>query len=273
MLGLGLLSAPVLRADDGSDSGTRNGPIKVTEQVGMDQNLGKEIPLDATFKDESGKDVRLADFFNKGPVVLGMVYYECPSLCTMVMNAAFRGLAGVKFKRGEEFSVIFVSIDPKETPELAEMKKVRYTKTFLHSDSESGFHFLTGTQAEITRLAKAIGFRYEYDPISKQYAHPGALTILTPQGVISRYLFGVDFPTKDLNLALVEASNGEIGSPLDHFMLYCYRYDPTVGKYGLAIMNILRIFGAVTVGAIGCLIFFLSRSHRRRRIDFNPDTP
>ena len=207
----------------------------ITSKIRLDQKLGQQIPLDLTFKNEKGEVVELNQFFGRRPVVLALVYYECPSLCTMVLNGLFRSLGDVKLERGEEFSVVVVSIDPKETPELAAKKKEKYGTTYLHSSHEKGIHFLTGQEGNIQKLAASIGFGYAYDPKLKMYAHPGMVTLLTPYGKVSSYLLGVDFPERDLRLGLVEASDSKIGTAVDHFLLYCYKYDPLAGKYGLVL--------------------------------------
>lgn len=262
-LAIALLVIAPLRADD-VDSEARNVAPNIVSKIEMKQRLGELLPKDLTFQDESGKSVFLGDYFGKGPVVLALVYYECPSLCTMVLNGLFRSLQEVKLERGKEFTVVAVSIDPKETSELAANKKVKYLKTYLHSESESGIHFLVGKQEAITALTKAVGFGYAYDEEKKIYAHPGAITLLTPEGKISSYMFGVDFPAKDLRLSLVGASGNKIGNAIDHFLLYCYKYDPNAGKYGLAVMNALRVAGVATLVLLGGLVGLLVRFQRRR---------
>lgn len=236
----------------------------IESKIHLDKKLGNQIPLDLSFKDEVGNPVELASFFGSRPVVLALVYYECPSLCTMVLNGLFRSLQEVKLDRGEEFTVVAVSINPKETPELATRKKEKYLKTYLHSSHEKGIHFLTGEEANIKKLAAAIGFGYEYDPKLKIFAHPGMVTVLTPAGKVSSYLLGVDFPERDLRLALVDASDSKIGTAVDHFLLYCYKYDPLSGKYGLVVMNVLRLAGLVTLVFLGGLVGWLIRSTKKR---------
>lgn len=236
----------------------------ITSKIRLDQKLGDQIPLDLNFKNEKGETVALRDFFGSRPVVLALVYYECPSLCTMVLNGLFRSLQDVKLKRGEEFTVVTVSINPRETPDLAQKKKNKYGTTYLHSEHEKGIHFLTGEEANIRKLAASIGFGYEYDPKLKMYAHPGMVTVLTPSGKVSSYLLGVDFPERDLRLSLVDASDSKIGTAVDHFLLYCYKYDPLAGKYGLVVMNVLRMAGLVTLVFLGGLVGWLIRSTKKR---------
>lgn len=253
-----LLALPGLSWGETESEAVNMAP-SIVSKIKIDQKLGQKIPFDIPFVDESGAKVEIGSYFGKNPVVLALVYFECPSLCTMVLNGLFRSLQEVKLDRGKEFSVVVVSIDPKETPTLAAAKKAKYTKTYLHSGSESGLHFLTGEQASITRLAQAVGFGYEYDPKLKIYAHPGTIMITTPDGVLSRYLFGVDYPEREVRLSLVEASGNQIGDVTDHFLLYCYKFDPLAGKYGLVVMNMLRVAGIVTLLLIGGLVGWLIR--------------
>jgi protein SCO1/2 len=244
------------------ESQSYNKVIKITESIGVDKKLGDSIPGSLKFKDEQGKDVTLSEFYGKVPILLGLVYYECPNLCTLVINGAFRTLQQLQLKRGKDFQVVLVSIDPKEKPELAAAKKRKYSKTYFNDVQGEGLHFLTGDQESITALAKSVGFRYTYDAATKQYAHPGTIMFLTPEGKLSQYLFGVEYAEKDVRLALVEASGNKIGTWKEHFLLLCYRYDPTLGTYGVAIMRILRIVSVLTVGFIVGMVIFLSRRKR-----------
>ncbi|TAH37382.1 MAG: SCO family protein [Planctomycetota bacterium] len=238
---------------------------QILSQVRVDQRLGETVPLDLRFRGEDGAEVRLGDCFRDRPVLLALVYYECPSLCSMVLNGLVDGLREVGFTPGADFEVVIASIDPGETPELAAAKKQAYLGRYGRPETAAGWHFLTGTQDPIARLADAAGFRYVYDASTDQYAHGAVIYTLTPAGVLSRYLFGVDYPPRDLRLALVEASEGRIGTLADAVLLRCYHYDPESGRYGFAIFTALRVGAAVTLLGLAALIFLLLRRERRAR--------
>ncbi len=229
------------------------------KRVGIDQRLNEQIPLDAVFKDELGRDVRLAQFFGKRPVVLSLVYYSCPMLCTQVLNGMLGAFRQVSFNIGEQFEVVTVSFDPKETPQLAAAKKITYVKGYNRVGGDAGWHFLTGDEANIKRLTEAVGFRYVWDDQTKQFAHASGIMVLTPEGKIARYFYGIDYAPNDLRLGLVEASQNKIGTPVDALMLYCYHYDPATGKYGAVVMNIVRVAGVVTIMLIAGLLLILRR--------------
>jgi len=229
------------------------------KQVGIDQHLDQQIPPDLSFRDESGKTVRLGDYFGKKPAILNLVYYQCPMLCGEVLSGMTSALGMVNFNIGKEFDVITVSIDPREGPDLAIAKKNTFIQRYRRPGAENGWHFLTGDQKNITALASAAGFGYEYDEASGQFAHATAIMVLTPDGKISRYLYGVDYPPKDLRLALVEASQRKIGGVVDQILLYYYHYNPTTGKYGAIITNVLRIAGGITVFIVGAFVFVMFR--------------
>ena len=231
-------------------------------QVGIEQKLNHQVPLDLNFRDETGKTVKLRDYFGEQPVILTLVYYQCPMLCTQVLNAVERGLTNVSLDMGKQFQVVTVSIDPRETPELARTKKNVYVGLYGRAGASEGWHFLTGEEAQIQELAKAVGFRYAYDPQSGQFAHASGIMVLTPEGKLSRYFYGIQYPSRDLRLGLVEASEKKIGTPVDEVLLYCFHYDPATGKYGLVIQNVIRVAGVLTVMVIGMLIFVLSRRKR-----------
>ncbi len=238
------------------DIGVRPSLLK---EVGVDQKLNQSIPLDLAFRDEHGKPVQLGEYFGKKPVILAMVYYNCPMLCTQVLNGLESGLKLIPMDIGKQFDVVTVSIDPLERPVLAEAKQALYTGLYGRPGGAAGWHFLTGEEQQIRQLANAIGFRYAYDPDSKQFAHASAIMLLTPEGKISRYFYGIQFPSRDLRLGLVEASAGKIGSPVDQVLLFCYHYDPSTGKYGLLISRLIQAAGAATVLAIGALVLVLYR--------------
>jgi protein SCO1/2 len=220
----------------------------VLQQVGIDQNLGEQLPLDARFKDESGKDVVLGDFFqSKRPVLLAIVYYDCPMLCTQVLNGMTSAIGVMKFTAGKEFDVVAVSIDPRETPEIAAAKKKTYIQRYRRDGAEQAFHFLTGQQPAITSVTKAAGFRYVWDEKTQQYAHQSALILVTPDGKVAQYYYGIEYSPKDMRLGMIEASKEHIGNMADQVVLFCYHYDPTTGKYGAMLMNVVRAGGALTV--------------------------
>lgn len=232
------------------------------ENVGIEQRLDSQVPPDLTFRDETGQTVKLGDYFGKKPLILNLVYYNCTMLC----GEALAGLSGamrlVKFDVGKEFDVVTVSFDPRETPEIAAAKKKDYVKRYGRPDADKGWHFLTGSAESVNALTKAVGFQYQYDPKINQFAHATAIMVLTPQGRISRYFYGVDFPPKDLRMGLVEASQGKIGNPIDQVLLYCYHYDPATGKYGAVITNILRLAGAATMLILGGFLLIMFRLER-----------
>jgi protein SCO1/2 len=232
---------------------------ELLKEVGIDQKLNSSIPLDLVFRDEAGNAVKLSQFFGQGPVVLSLVYYDCPMLCTQVLNALDRSFKDVPMDIGKDFGVVTVSIDPSETPKLASAKRDLYAGIYGRPGGAAGWHFLTGEQSQIRQLADAVGFRYAYDADSKQFAHASAVMVLTPNGKISRYFYGIQYPSRDMRLGLVEASEGKIGSPVDQVLLFCYHYDPVTGKYGLLISRVIKASGLLTVLAIGILVLVLSR--------------
>jgi protein SCO1/2 len=257
-LGLAFLPAPSLAQLQGpvQDIGVRPSLLK---EVGIDQKLNQSIPLNLEFRDEHGKPVQLGEYFGQKPVILSMVYYNCPMLCTQVLNGLESSLKLIPMDIGKQFNVVTVSIDPTERPVLAEAKQALYTGLYGRPGVAAGWHFLTGDEQQIRQLANALGFRYAYDPDSKQFAHASAIMLLTPQGKISRYFYGIQFPSRDMRLGLVEASEGKIGTPVDQVLLFCYHYDPSTGKYGLLISRLIQLAGAVTVLAIASLILVLYR--------------
>ena len=229
--------------------------------VGIDQKLNEQVPLDLKFRDESGQEVELGKYFGKKPVVLSLVYYNCPMLCTQVLNGMTSTFKILPFEIGNQFDVVTVSFDPRETPKLAEEKKESYLQRLGKPNAAAGWHFLTGDEASIKRLADAVGFRYTFDSATNQYAHASGIMVLTPQGKISHYFYGIEYSAKDLRLGLVEAADGKIGSRVDQLLLYCYHYDPTTGKYAWVI-NLYRWGGALTVLAMAGMLFLLRRPRR-----------
>ncbi len=230
------------------------------QNIGIDQKLNEQLPLDTTFRDEEGRDVKLGDFFKSGkPVVLSLVYYDCPMLCTQVLNGEVESFRALPFTLGKDFEAVSVSFDPREKPELAVSKKQVYVIDYKRPGAVEGWHFLTGDQDQIKRLTEAVGFRYSYDEPTKQFVHASAIYVATPDGKLSRYFYGIAYPTKDLRLSLVEAAAGHIGSPINQLIFYCYHYDPTTGKYGVAVLNVMRFAGILTVLSLVALIVLLRR--------------
>jgi protein SCO1 len=228
------------------------------ENVGIDQRLDAQVPADLAFLDDSGRAVKLGDYFGQKPLILTLVYYNCPMLCGETLAGLTGALKAVKFDIGKEFDIVTVSFNPSETPAIAAAKKQDYVKRYGRPGAASGWHFLTGSPASINALTKAVGFQYQYDPKINQYAHATAIMVLTPEGRISRYFYGVDFPPKDLRMGLVEASESKIGNAVDAVLLYCYHYNPETGKYGAVVNNMLRLGGAVTIVLlVGMILIFL----------------
>ena len=232
------------------------------QNVGIEQHLDGQVPPDLAFVDDTGRPVKLGDYFGRKPLILNLVYYNCTMLC----GEALAGLSGamklVKFDVGNEFEVVTVSFNPQETPQIAAAKKKEYVARYGRASAVSGWHFLTGPPESINALTKAVGFQYQYDPKINQYAHATAIMVLTPQGRISRYFYGVDFPPKDLRMGLVEASEGKIGNAVDQVLLYCYHYDPATGKYGAIVSNMLRLGGGITIVLVGGMILIFLRLER-----------
>lgn len=238
---------------------------ELLKEVGVDQKLNDSIPLDLTFRDEHGNSGPLRQYFGSKPVILSLVYFNCPMLCTQVLNGLDRSLELIPMSVGKDFNVLTVSIDPTDRPVLAESKKAVYLGMYGRPGAAQGWHFLTGDEPQIKQLAAAAGFRYAYDPDSKQYAHASTIMMLTPDGKVSRYFYGISYPERDLRLGLVDASQGKIGSPVDQVLLFCYHYDPHTGKYGLLISRVLQLAGGLTVLCGGIFLAVLFRSGHYRR--------
>jgi protein SCO1/2 len=232
------------------------------QEVRIEQKLDQQLPLDLIFRDESGQQVRLGQFFGNKPVVLSLVYYDCPMLCTQILNAMVTSFRVLPFQVGKEFDVVTISFDPRETPALAQAKKkvyVDYLPEKMRANASNGWHFLTGDQTNIEKITQAAGFHYRYDEATKQFAHASAIMVITPHGKLSRYYYGVDYPARDLRFGLIESSANKIGSPVDQLLLYCYHYDPATGKYGAIVMNVVRAAGVVTLLGIVAMLFLLKR--------------
>ena len=237
---------------------------KALQEIGFDQRIDEHLPLDALFKDEFGKTVRLGDYFGQKPVVLSFAYFECPMLCTMSLNGLTSALKVLSLEPGRDFEVLTISFDPKDTPQSATEKKAHYVERYANPGADKGWHFLTGDQAAIEQVTGAAGFRYTWDEDTKQFAHPTGVIVVTPDGRLARYLFGIEYGPRDLRYALVEASDGRVGNVADQLLLYCFHYDPETGRYGLVIMRAIRIAGAATVLALGGFIFVMARRERKR---------
>ena len=229
-------------------------------KIAIDQRIGQQVPLDLPFVDDSGTQTTLGVYFGKRPVVLALVYYECPMLCTQVLNGLVSALGTMNLQAGRDFDVVAVSFNPKEGPGLASQKKANYLHRYGRPETANGWHFLTGTQESITRLTEAVGFKYAFDQNIQQFAHGAAIEVLTPTGLIARYFYGIDFSPRDLRLGLVEASNGHLGTVVDDVLLFCYHYDPATGKYGASVLTLVRIAGIAFIVAFA---IFLTVNLRR----------
>jgi protein SCO1/2 len=236
--------------------------------VGLEQRLYAQLPLALEFRDETGKAVQLGEYFSAKPVILILDYYQCPRLCPLVLDGLLASLHMLVLTVGEQFDVLTVSIDPRDTPAVAAAKKAHYLGRYGRPGAASGWHFLTGEAEAIQRLASAVGFQYTYDAAQDQFAHAAGIVIATPQGTLARYFYGINYAPRELRLGLLEAAANTIGSPVDQLLLFCYHYDPATGKYGLAIMNIIRLAGLVTVLGLGLLMGVMFRRDRRQRARF-----
>lgn len=250
--------------------GTANGIPDTLKKVGIDQRLGETLPLDTEFKDENGQAVKLSSYFNsKRPVILALVYYECPMLCNQVLNGLTGSLKGMSLEAGKDFDVLAISFDARENdkPDLAKNKKASYVERYGHPGSESGWHFLTGTQASIDAVTSAAGFKYAWDEKSNQFAHASGVMIVNPDGKLSKYFYGIDYSPKDLKFGLIESADNKVGSAADQLLLYCYHYDPATGKYGFAILNTMRIAAVALLIGMGLMGFVFWRRNKRVRSD------
>jgi len=235
------------------------GVPKALREIGFDQHIDSRIPLDVQFRDESGRAVTIGEYFGSRPVVLLFAYYDCPMLCTQVMNGLSTALGVLSLDPGKDFEIVTVSFNPHDTPETARVKKALYIERYKKAGAAEGWHFLTGDPPAIDRLTKAAGFKYAWDADTKQFAHPTGVIVLTPDGRLARYLFGIEYGPRDLRYAIVEASAGRVGNAVDTLLLYCYHYDPETGRYGLAIMRSVRIVAAGTVLALAGFIVVMVR--------------
>ncbi len=260
-LGMAFLTGAA--SGQGMGSGIMSPPPNVRppglKNVGIQQNLNQQIPPDLIFTDDLGRKVKLGDYFGQKPLILNFVYYGCPMLCGEELAGLESTLGVLKFDVGKEFEVITISFDPKNTPETAAKKKEQFLRRYNRPGAQRGWHFLVGQPDAIDAVTKAAGFQYEYDPKTEQFAHSTAILVLTPQGKIAQYYYGIEFPPKDLRLALVEASQNRIGNVVDELLLYCYHYDPEKGKYSATVMRVLRLMGVATMLCLGALLFVMMR--------------
>ena len=270
---LAIACAPPARGEESPSSTTSaapDTPRTILSEVRFEQRLGQALSLDTTFRDETGRQIRLAECFDHGrPVILTLVYHECPMLCNQVMGGLITALKGLDFAPGKEFDVVILSISPSESPEKAMKKKRGYLARYARDPDGSAWHFLTGTEESIRKIADEVGYHYRYDPSSGQYAHASGIVVLTPGGVVSRYFFGIDYATQPLRLALIEAADRRIGSPVDQILLLCFHYDPATGKYSLAVMRLLQVVACVTAFV---LALFIARSLRLERKEVSDGT-
>ena len=263
LLAIVLFTAPAwAQMNNGVMSPPANTRPPRLENVGIEQHLDAQVPSDLVFRDDAGQTVKLGEYFGHKPLILNLVYYNCTMLCGEALAGLSSAMRLVKFDVGNEFDVVTVSFDPRETPEMAAAKKKDYVARYGRANAATGWHFLTGQPEAINALTKAVGFQYQYDEKTNQYAHATAIIVLTPQGRISRYFYGVDFPPKDLRMGLVEAWQGKIGNAVDAVLLYCYHYNPESGKYGAMVGNILRLAAGATILLLGGLLFILWRLDR-----------
>jgi len=262
---LSIAAPAVARADEVPRAQAPDNPGTVVSRIGFDQKLGDRLPLDRRFRDDSGREIALGELFGKRPVIVVPVYFQCPLLCNQTLNALTRALRPLSIDAGKDFDVVAVSIDPTETADLASRKKRAYLDRYDRPGAESGWHFLTGEQASIDAVTGAIGFRYSYNPKTKLYAHAAGIVVATPDGRLSRYYYGIDYPAKDLQAEVKRAGTGKIGTPTSGLMLFCYDYDAATGKYTLSIVRVTRILGVTTVLALGSFLFVMFRRDRVRR--------
>jgi protein SCO1 len=260
-----------MASGQGMGSAPMNPPANVRppglKDVGIEQRLNEQIPPDLTFRDETGKSVKLGDYFGNKPLILNLVYYKCPMLCSEVLAGLTSAMKAMKFSVGADFDVLTVSFDPRETPQDATASKAQYLKRYGRTGAAEGWHFLTGPQDSITALTKAAGFQYHFDQKTGQFAHSTAIVVLTPQGKIAQYYYGVEFPPSDLRLAMVQASHNKIGTVVDQILLYCYHYDVTAGKYNLVIFRVLRLAGVATMVLLGGFMFIMFRRDHLKRAE------
>jgi protein SCO1/2 len=257
VLGIGpALAGPACAQDSGADLSSR---------IGFDQNLGAAVPAGLVFKDESGRPLALGDLYGKRPIILALIYYRCPLLCNQVLNGLTRSLKALRLDPGTDYELVAVSIDPGESPDLAARKRTAYLERFDRPGTERGWHFLVGDAPAISELAQAVGFRYEYNPRNGLYTHAAGIVILTPDGQVARYFYGIEYPPQELRGQLEQASSGRIGTPIARLLLLCYDYDAATGKYTLSILRLIRVLGTATALSLGTFLVVMFRRERRQR--------
>ena len=265
LLGIAALAAPAGAQFAPAPPPPAQGTPPQLAAVGFDQRLGAQLPLDLRFRDESGAEVALGDLLAGRPAVVALAYYRCPMLCNLVVQGLTGALKAVPFTPGRDFEVVVVSFDPREGPELAAAEKADALARYGRPETAAGWHFLTGTPAAVRELARTVGFRYAWDEAAGQFAHASGVVVVTPDGRLARYLFGIEYPPRDLRLALVEAAAGDIGSLADQILLYCFHYDPRSGRYSAAVLRLVRAGGIATLAALGAFVVASRRRETRRR--------
>ena len=261
---VGCLIALPLAAQPAADGRPPDGRPPLLRNVSIEQHLDRPLPLDLAFRDETGRTVHLRDYFGKRPVVLVLAYYDCPMLCTQVLNGLLSAMRVLSFDAGRAYEVVTVSFNPADDPADARAKKEPYVARYGRPGAAAGWHFLTGEQSSIAGLTQAVGFRYSWDDKTDQFAHASAIYVATPDGRLSRYFYGIEYAPRDLRLALVEASRGKIGTPVDQLLLYCYHYDPAAGRYGAVVMNMVRVAGVVFVLILSTFLLVMWRRERKK---------
>jgi protein SCO1/2 len=263
---LAILAAAAASGQEAPPTGTPSSvsPAALAD-VSIEQRLGEKLPLDAAFRDENGRAVRLGDFFGRRPVLLAFVYYECPMLCSYVESGTLKAMRALPFRAGREFDLVTISIDPSDIPKIAAAKRLDFLRQYGRPGAERGVHFLTGPAASIAAVTSAAGFRYVRDPETKGFSHAAGILLATPDGRLSKYFYGIEYSARDLKLATMEASGARIGSPVDRVLLYCSHYDPSTGKYGLVVMRVVRLGGIATAGSLGVFMAVMLRRERRRK--------
>lgn len=244
-----------------------SGLPKALDGIGIDQKLNEQLPLDLELKNENGEIVKLGDYFGKKPVMLSLVYYECPMLCNQILNGMVTAFRVMAFTPGNEFEVVTISFDPRETPALAASKKKNYVDNLpqaKRASANAGWHFLTADEESIRKITEAIGFRYRWDDATNQYAHASGVYVATPQGKLARYFYGIEYAPRDLRLGIIEAADNRIGSPMDQLLLYCFHYDPKTGKYGAVVMRMMQVGGVATLLAIAGMFIVMRRRNSHR---------
>jgi protein SCO1/2 len=268
-------SAQMSMRNDDKQEGTSNTLPTILNKVGVSQNLNHQLPLDTTFTDETGKTVKLADYFGSKPAVMAMVYYQCPMLCSEEMDGVTSALEMVRYQPGKDYNVIFISIDPTETPAMAAQKKALYMHRFGRPGTSGGWHYLVGTQPNIDAVTNAFGFHYVKVPGPDgkltQYAHTSAIAVVTPQGRLAQYFYGVEYSPKDILFALDQASGGKVGSPVEALVLYCYHYDPHTGHYTITIVRLIQLACLGTVAFLGIFMFLMFRQEAKGKYALKQD--